>query len=121
VETVREAVMSGEPVGLIMLKTIEPGVGYVFYVAVSRARRGMGVARLLLRDALTRFKANGMVEVFASVEGDNLPSEKLFAAEGFVRTNLVEVSREHGALRALNMYRMMVVVPGESLLHRSLR
>ena len=121
VETVRAAKLSGEPVGLIMLKTLEPGVGYVYYVAVSRAHRQLGVAALLLKDALDHFKAAGITEVFASVERDNVPSERLFAAEGFAKTNLVEVSREHGALRALNMYRMMVVVPGEVLLHRALK
>lgn len=120
VETVRAAISSGSPVGLIMLKILEPGVGYVFYVAVRKAHRGTGVAGLLLRDALERFKAAGISEAFASVEKDNLPSEKLFAAEGFVRTNLVEVSQKHGPLRALNMYRMMVVVPGEVLLEKTL-
>lgn len=119
VETVRAARMSGELVGLIMTKTLEPGVGYVFYVAVSKVHRRTGIARALLRDALERFKANGVDEVYASVETDNLPSEKLFTAEGFARTNIGEVSREHGALHALNMYRMMVVVPGEVLLHRT--
>lgn len=120
VETVRAAISSGSAVGLIMVKTLEPGVGYVFYVAVARAHRGTGVAGLLLRDALERFKAAGISEVFASVEKDNLPSERLFAAEGFARTNLVEVSQKHGSLRALNMYRMMVVVPGEVLLQKTL-
>jgi len=120
VETVRAALYSGEPIGLAMLKTLEEGVGYVYYVAVAKAHRAKGVASLLLKDALRLFKAGGAVEAFASVEKDNLPSERLFAAEGFVRTNLVEVSRRHGTLRALNMYRLMVVVPGEVLLHRAI-
>jgi len=122
VETVRAARFSGEgePIGLVMLKTLEEGVGYVYYVAVARAHRAKGVASLLLKDALRLFKAGGAVEVFASVEKDNLPSERLFAAEGFVRTNLIEVSQRHGTLRALNMYRLMVVVPGEVLLHRAI-
>jgi ribosomal protein S18 acetylase RimI-like enzyme len=120
VETVRAAMLSGEPIGLVMLKTLEESVGYVYYVAVAKAHRGKGVASLLLKDALRLFKAGGAVEVFASVEKDNLPSERLFAAEGFVRTNLVEVSQRHGTLRALNMYRLMVVVPGEVLLHRAI-
>ena len=118
VEEVRAARSSGAPLGLIMLKTLPQGVGYVYYVAVARARRRMGVAGLLLRDALERFRSAGVAEVFASVETDNLPSERLFSAEGFTRTGLIEVSRSHGTLRALNMYRMMVVVPGEVLLHR---
>ena len=120
IEAVRAAMSSGAPVGLIMLKSIEPGIGYIFYVAVARAHRGTGVARLLLNDALALYRSKGVTEVFASVEKDNLPSEKLFGAEGFDRTNLIEVSKRHGTLRAVNMYRMMVVVPGEILLHRSL-
>ncbi len=119
-ETVRAAKLFGEQVGLIMLKTIEPGAGYIFYVAVAKAHRGAGIASVLVKDALGLFKAQGLMDVFASVEEDNLPSERLFAAEGFNRTNLSEMSKKYGLLHALNMYRMMVVVPGEFLLHRSL-
>jgi ribosomal protein S18 acetylase RimI-like enzyme len=120
VETVRAAKVSGEAVGLIMVKTLEGRAGYVFYVAVAKANRGTGVAGLLVRDALRLFRAAGLTDAFASVEQDNLPSEKLFAAEGFTRTSLAEVSRKYGLLHSLNMYRTMVVVPGEILLHRAL-
>jgi ribosomal protein S18 acetylase RimI-like enzyme len=120
VERVRAAISSGAPMGLIMLKTIEPKIGYVYYVAVAKAHRHTGVATLLLKDALNSFRDAGAVEVFASVEENNLPSEKLFAAEGFIRTSFLEVSKRHGSLRALNMYRMMVVVPGEVLMHKAL-
>lgn len=118
-ETVRAARISGEPIGLIMLKTLEQSAGYVFYVAVSKAHRRAGVAALLVRDALRLFRAAGLTDAFASVEQYNLPSERLFAAMGFTRTSLGEVSKKYGLLRALNMYRMMVVVPGEVLLHRT--
>jgi ribosomal protein S18 acetylase RimI-like enzyme len=120
VETVRAAMSSGAPVGLIMLKMLEARIGYIYYVAVARARRRTGVARLLLDDALQLLKVAGAVEVFASVEGGNVPSERLFAAEGFTHTTFSEVSKRHGTLHALNMYRMMVVVPGEVLLYRSI-
>jgi ribosomal protein S18 acetylase RimI-like enzyme len=119
-ETVRAAVSSGDPIGLIIPKIIERGVGYIFYVAVARSHRGTGVASMLVKDALDRFRAEGVLEVFASVEEDNLPSGKLFAAEGFAKTSLGEVSKNHGAVHALNMYRIMVVVPGEVLLRRAL-
>lgn len=119
-DTVRAATVSREPVGLIMLKTLEQGVGYIFYVAVAKARRGTGVGGLLVRDGLSLFKSAGLTDVFASVEEGNLPSGRLFAAEGFIRTNLAEVSRKYGFLHALNMYRVMVVVPREILLHRTL-
>jgi len=118
-ETVRAAMSSGEPVGLIILKTLGPRVGYVYYLAVAKAHRRKGVARSLLNDALGRFRAEGILEVLTSVEEDNTPSAELFASEGFVRTNFAEVSRIYGPFRAINMYRRMVAVPGEVLLHRS--
>jgi ribosomal protein S18 acetylase RimI-like enzyme len=120
VDVVRAAVSSGVSVGLVMLKALEPEVGYVYYIAVAKANRRTGIARLLLRDALTRFRGSGVKEVFAGVEEDNGPSEGLFMAEGFTRTGFGELSRKHGMLHALNMYRMMVVVPGEVLLHKEL-
>jgi ribosomal protein S18 acetylase RimI-like enzyme len=120
VERVRAARVSGEPVGVIMSKTLDYGAGYIFYVAVAKAHRGKGVASLLVRDALDQFGAVGLKDAFASVEGDNVPSERLFAAEGFSRTSLTEVAKRYGLLSALNMYRSMVVVPGEVLLHRAL-
>jgi ribosomal protein S18 acetylase RimI-like enzyme len=120
VEIVRAAVLSGTPIGLVMLKTLETGVGYIFYIAVDRAHRRMGVARSLLSDSLQRFKAAGAEEVFAGIEVDNEASEGLFTAEGFARTSFAEVSRRHGSLRALNMYRLMRIVPGEILLCKSI-
>ena len=117
---VRAATSGGATIGLIIPKTIEKGVGYIFYVAVARSHRGAGVAGQLVRDALDRFRTEGISEVFASVEEDNLPSERLFAAEGFTRTSLGEVAKNHGTVHALNMYRMMVVVPGEILLRKAL-
>ena len=120
-ETVRAAESSGEAVGLIMLKLLEQDVGYVFYVAVAGAHRRNGVGKLLLEDAVEWFRDAGVLEVFASVEGNNEPSERLFASEGFVRTSFGEVSKIYGPLRAINMYRHMVVVPGEILLHKAMK
>jgi ribosomal protein S18 acetylase RimI-like enzyme len=117
-ETVRAAIRSGERIGLIITKTLGPGVGYVYYIAVAKSLRRTGIARTLLNDALGRFRSEGVTEVFTSVEEDNAPSEGLFAAEGFTHTSFAEVSRKYGTLRTLNMYRMMVSVPGEVLLHK---
>lgn len=118
VEIVRAAMRDDTPVGLVMLKNLAPGVGYVFYIAVAKARRRKGVAGKLLDDALGYFRASGVKEVFASVEEDNEPSEKLFVSQGFTPTSFGEVSKTYGKLRAINMYRMMRVVPGEVLLHK---
>ena len=120
VGTVRAAISSGTPVGLIMTKTLGEQVGYVYYVAVAKSHRRAGVGHILLEDALRIFKEAKMEEVFASVEQENIASERLFAAEGFTRTSFAEVSRSHGPFHALNMYRMMVVVPGEVLLRKKL-
>ena len=119
IELVRAAVSSGKPVGLVMLKTLEGNVGYVYYIAVAKTSRKKGIGKLLLDDALRIFSASGVKEIFASVEKDNEPSEALFAAEGFTRTSFGEVSKRHGSLHTVNMYRAMTVVPGEVLLRKA--
>ena len=120
IELVRAAMSSGKPVGLVMLKMLVESVGYVYYIAVAKASRKRGIGKRLLEDALRRFKASGMKEVFASVEEDNEPSEALFSSEGFTRTSFGEVSKRHGGLHAVNMYREMLVVPGEVLLRKAI-
>jgi len=120
IELVRAATLSGEPVGLVMLKTLEGKVGYVYYIAVATAYRKKGIAKQLLENALQHFKASNVEEVFASVEEDNKPSEALFASEGFTQTSFHEVSKRHGNLHTLNMYREMLVVPGEVLLRKAI-
>ncbi len=120
IELVRAATSSGKPVGLVMLKTLGKGIGYVYYIAVARADRKKGIGKLLLEDALSHFKTSGAEEVFASVEEDNKPSEALFSSEGFKPTSFNEVSKRHGSLHTLNMYREMLVVPGEVLLRKAI-
>ena len=120
IELVRVAMSSGKAVGLVMLKTLAEGVGYVYYIAVAEAIRKRGIGKLLIEDALRRFRALGLKEVFASVEEDNKSSEALFASEGFTRTSFGEVSKKHGSIHTLNMYREMLVVPGEVLLRKAI-
>jgi ribosomal protein S18 acetylase RimI-like enzyme len=120
IELVRAAMSSDKPVGLVMLKTLGEGAGYVYYIAVAKANRKMGIGKLLLEDALRHFKASKVAEVFASVEEDNQPSEALFASEGFTRTSFGEVSKKYGSLHTVNMYREMLVVPGEVLLRKAI-
>ena len=120
IELVRAAMSTGKAVGLVMLKTLGKGVGYVYYIAVAKANRKRGIGKILLEDALRHFKASSLEEVFASVEEDNEPSEALFASEGFTRTSFGEVSKRYGGLHAVNMYREMLVVPGEILLGKAI-
>jgi ribosomal protein S18 acetylase RimI-like enzyme len=120
IELVRAAVSSGKPVGLVMLKTLDGNVGYVYYIAVTKDNRKKGIGKLLLDDALRIFSSSNVKEVFASVEKDNEPSEALFASEGFTKTTFGEVSKRHGSLHTVNMYREMTVVPGEILLRKGI-
>jgi len=120
VDVVNAAKLSDNPGGLVMLKTLEGTVGYVYYIAVAKAYRNRGVAKLLLEDAIRLFKASGLKEVFASVEKDNEPSERLFGSEGFTKTTFGQVSKKHGKLHTLNMYNAMRVVPGEILLRKEI-
>ena len=119
-EVVRAAMAAGTPVGLVMLKTLEARVGYIYYIAVAKAHRKMGMARLLLGDSLRLFREEGMKEVYAGIEEGNVPSEGLFMSEGFTRTSFGEVAKRFGTVRTLNMYRMMVIVPGEVLMWKKI-
>lgn len=116
--TVRAAWAEGEPLGLSMLKTLNGGLGYVYYVAVARAHRRRGLGGLLLDDALLHFSALGLKTAYASVENDE--SASLFSSKGFRKTDFGEVSGKYGLLKAFAMYRSMVAVPGEVLLLRDL-
>ncbi len=115
---VRVSLAADRPVGLAMLKSLDSRTGYVFYIAVARAQRRKGVAGKLLDDALGHFRDEGASDVYASVEDDNEPSLALFKSRGFTRTGFVEISKKRGAIGALIMYREMLAVPGEMLLHK---
>ncbi len=120
IESVRAAKLGDKSVALVMVKKLDSSSGYVYYIAVAEEHRKKGIAGILLDDSLERFKQSGMKEVFASVEEDNEPSEALFASRGFTRTSFGQVSKTHGHLNTMNLYREMMVVPGEVLLHKTL-
>jgi ribosomal protein S18 acetylase RimI-like enzyme len=121
IETVRVArTREGEDAGLIMLKVLSEGAGYVYYVAVPRRFRRMGIGGRLLDEGLALFAERGVREVFASVEEENAGSQALFTSRGFRRVNSSELAERYGRLRSLLMYREMMVVPGELLLGKRL-
>ena len=120
IEVVRKAVVDERPVGLVLLKTLYDTVGYVYYIAVAKDYRRRKVATRLLDHALEYFSGLRMHEVYASIEEENLESDGLFRSRGFARTSYREVSGKYGNLKALNLYRKMLVVPGEKLLCRPL-
>lgn len=121
IDVVREArTADGEDAGLIMLKTLGEGPGYVYYVAVPPRFRGRGIGGRLLDDGLSYFEGKGVKEVYASVEEDNVESNKLFASRGFEKVKGSEMADRYGRIRSMLMYREMMVVPGEALLRRLL-
>jgi ribosomal protein S18 acetylase RimI-like enzyme len=113
VERVRGAEMNGEKVGLTMLKTLDGGAGYLYYLAVSPAHRMKGIGGMLIDDAVECFRKQWIHEVYASLENEE--AARLFSSRGFVRTVFSEVSKRYGLLRAVSMYRSMLSVPGEVL------
>jgi len=117
IETVRSArTPEGEDAGLLMMKMLGDGAGYVYYVAVARRWRRRGIGGRLLDDAVSHLTDSGAQDIFASVGEENGESKTLFGSRGFQRVDASEMAGEYGRLRALLMYREMMVVPGEVLL-----
>jgi ribosomal protein S18 acetylase RimI-like enzyme len=120
IELVRAARIDGEYAGLAMLKRLDDEVGYIYYIAVAQRHRRKGVGGQLLRDALSHFSSIGSKEAYASIEEDNVESAALFGSMGFRKTSYEELSMKYGKIRALDMYRRMLVVPGETLFCKAL-
>lgn len=114
-EEVRGALLDGSPAGLTILKRIEPNIGYVYYIAVARRFRHMGVGGALLDDAIALFAAESRKEVYASIEEHNAESIRLFVSRGFRPTGFDELKNRYGAIRAAKIWAEMLVVPGETL------
>jgi len=117
IEVVRAArTPDGADAGLIMLKTLREGSGYVYYVAVLPAFRGKGVGGRLLDEAIRYFAEKGVGEVYASAEEDNEESKALFQSRGFQIIEASDMNEKYGALRTRLMYFEMMYVSGEVLL-----
>ena len=110
----------GEDAGLLMLKMVAEGAGYVYYVAVPPRFRKRGIGGRLLDDAVSYFEQRGVPHVYASVEEDNIESKTLFSSRGFERVQSSEMAHRYGRIRSIIMYREMMVVRGELLLGKRL-
>jgi ribosomal protein S18 acetylase RimI-like enzyme len=119
-ENVLVASEAGMAIGLAILELLDPDVGYVFYLAVRKSARRRGIGSFLVDKSLEFFRSRGCARVFAAVEEENIASRKLFDSKGFLETNYGGVSKIYGRLRAMAMYRRMVVVPGETLFMKTL-
>jgi ribosomal protein S18 acetylase RimI-like enzyme len=121
IEVVRAArTAEGEDAGLIMLKLLTEGAGYVYYVAVPPRFRRRGIGGRLLDDAISYFAQKDVRDVYASVEEDNVESKTLFGSRGFERVTGSEMAERYGRIRSLLMYREMTVVMGEVLMGKRL-
>jgi ribosomal protein S18 acetylase RimI-like enzyme len=113
---VRGAVDGDRLVGVSMLEDLVPGVGYVYYIAVSRNYRKHRVGSFLLDDALDRFRTLRAEIVYAAAEEDNTASLALFKSRGFRMVERDEPGYREGGLGAWGLRSKMMVVHGEVLL-----
>jgi ribosomal protein S18 acetylase RimI-like enzyme len=120
VSLVKAAKLGGTAAGLIMLKELGEGTGYVYYVAVLPEFRRRKVGGRLLDDALAHFASNKLSTVYATVEEDNAASLSLFRSRGFVETSSGEMAKEYGRFKSLFMMLEMQVVAGEVMLRKDL-
>ncbi len=116
--TVLAAVRNGIPVGLAMLKTLSPGTGYVYYIAVTRAERQRGTGGLLLDQAIAFLTARGSSTILACVTRANTPSERLMASRGFLPSGFRDLHRHYGIFGAMRLWVGMTVAPGEKVTMR---
>ena len=120
VQRLRAISRDGADAGLTMFEMLGPGLGYVYYVAVSPGRRASGVGGALLDDALSELRGSGAREVLACIRPENTPSIRLFLSRGFVATSFRETARARGTGGALRLWRRMVVAPGERVYRAAL-
>ena len=115
VPVVRAVRVGNRIVGVAMLDRIDEAVGYVYYVAVSRAHRGRGLGGRLLDDALHRFRADRLRVAYGAVEEENAASIALFRSRGFRTVDRAEPGFRDGGLGAWGLRSRMMLVPGEVL------
>jgi ribosomal protein S18 acetylase RimI-like enzyme len=113
---VRGAMDGDQLVGVSMVEDLAPGVGYVYYIAVSRSYRKHKVGTFLLDDALGRFRSQRAEIVYAAAEEDNAASIALFKSRGFRVIERDEPGYREGGLGAWGLRSKMMVVHGEVLL-----
>jgi ribosomal protein S18 acetylase RimI-like enzyme len=116
VSLVKKATLGGATAGLIMLKELGEGLGYVYYVAVLPEFRRKGIGGRLLDDALVHFASKKASSVYATIETDNEASLSLFHLKGFRETSFGEMSKLHGRLKSAYLMLEMQAVAGEVVL-----
>ena len=116
--TVLAALRGEVPAGLVMVKTLTPVTGYVYYVAVAAGERQRGTGGLLLDEAITMLTARGSSTILACITRANVPSERLMSSRGFLPVTFRDLRRRFGALAAVRLWMGMTVAPGETVTMR---
>ena len=121
IDKVFGASLGKKNVGVVMLKFVDPRIGYVYYIAVDAKYRGMKIGSRLLDFSLSYFSNLAADTVFASLTTEHGDESKyLFLSKGFKITSFSEVAKRFGRLRAVNLYRKMLVVYGETVAYKDL-
>ena len=77
------AYRSGEPVGCLGLRTLQPAIGEVKRMYVAPHARRQGVGRLLLDALQEQARSRGMTELRLDTRHDLVEARALYAAQGF--------------------------------------
>lgn len=90
-------------------------IGYLFWLAVLPEYRRMGIARNLIQHAIMKMQQeSGLVEVYAAVEKNNIPSQSLIKSLGFTFISRGDMKKKYG-LRCPRLYFQMMLLPKEDL------
>jgi ribosomal protein S18 acetylase RimI-like enzyme len=115
VTRVRAALDGPRAVGVAMLATLAPEVGYVYYLMVLGSHRRQGLGRALVDDALALFRAEGRVVAYVVTDAENLAMVRMLEERGFRTVGRKETGYQDGGLGAWGLRSQMRIVYGETL------
>jgi ribosomal protein S18 acetylase RimI-like enzyme len=92
-----------------------PPIGYVYFVAVDAEHRRHHAGRILVEEALRRYREKGATRVFAAVPEGNEGSMALFKTLGFEEAPQDAMWRWY-RLRSIVLQMNMMIAPHEILL-----
>ena len=113
----------GKVTAVINWRILEAGekkIGYLFWLAVQPEYRRRGIAKELIRAAISKMlQESTLTEIYAAVEKSNAPSRELIGSLGFALISRAEMKKKYG-LKCVQLYYQMMLHPKEDLfmLHR---
>lgn len=112
------ASLDGMDAGVILLKFLGGGLGYIYYVAVAAGARSKGVGGALVDRAVGEMKGAGVDEIFAAREEGNSGAGALFSSRGFREVDMRSFRKRFGFWGSRRLIGRMRLVRGETLLSR---